>query len=463
MDNFIFFSMNATNLAALNNNYRSSKLLIQQPTYKEITKELPKNANIFMYYDLSSTRPDFLEGNNILSKLLSLYEKGVASIYFTGSELRLNISSAGVNGNKTLPFPGFPQTLKNGTSSPVLCQDIRDSKLPELIYLDANHQLIIQELSKDELQESTPGAPVEENSEIYVSRNRSSGNYEIFVYAKSGTVYKFNVYGQPVNPFPLITNFKNSFAPTEIADKLLFYQKTDKFLYLVDKTTGEETKIDFELPNPILATPDHLADYLAFHPKNFTGTVFLTDLRGKPYTGWPQDGGGVSYCSPLLYKNSSQMLRIAFLTQAGIMNVWNEGGKQVDSFPVRLNGIYYINPVLFAYARHQPKGLLTLSEQGYISLISDKGNIVKEKQLNGINGKQAGLTVFDLDRDGEEEIFIYGTSNFITGLDSKLEMLPGFPVKGSYRPAFIDLNFDGKYELVTASYDNNLYAYTLSK
>ena len=69
--------------------------------------------------------------------------------------------------------------------------------------------------------------------------------------------------------------------------------------------------------------------------------------------------------------------------------------------------------------------------------------------------------VYDFDKDGVEEIFIYGANNLVTGLGRNLELLPGFPLRGSKRPAFADLNYDRKIELITGSYDGNVYAYTI--
>ena len=90
-------------------------------------------------------------------------------------------------------------------------------------------------------------------------------------------------------------------------------------------------------------------------------------------------------------------------------------------------------------------------------------NLLKEKEIQGAGDKKARLLLFDFDRDGVKEVFIYGVKNQIIGLGRNFEPLPGFPVKGSKRPSFIDLNFDNTYEMVVGSYDGNVYAYTLNK
>ena len=160
---------------------------------------------------------------------------------------------------------------------------------------------------------------------------------------------------------------------------------------------------------------------------------------------------------------------IFFLTQSGVLSMWKSDGTPVEGFPIYLEGVFYNNPVIIStaisplYVNNREMGILVFNTDGVFSLVSMNGTVLKEKNVPGAGDKKARITLFDIDRDGIEEIFIYGTKNHIIGLGRNLEPLPGFPVKGSKKPSFIDLNFDSIYEMVAGSYDGNIYAYTLNK
>jgi hypothetical protein len=458
LDDFLFLSMDPENLANLVNNYKSGKTLVSSQNYKDLTQTFPKNANIFLYYDLSSGIPKFLSANNLLNKLLSLYERGLICINFTASEIAINISASGIAGAKTMLSPGFPKYLEKGVNSEVIYKNIKGSNVGEFIYIDGENNLVVEEY----IEQSVRRAGVDEMSSVRVLYNRNRGIYELFVFSPGGTLYKFDPDCNPLDPFPIITNYKNSFPPVEIENKLLFYSDSDSSLYLLSKE-GQEQRINVEITSPVLSPPNYLEGVLAFYAKTFSGLVYLTDLEGNIYPQWPQEGGGISYCSPLLYKNPAGEMNIIFLTQAGILNVWDIEGKQIGDFPVQLEGVYYANPVLISYLSFEEKGILALDENGLLTLVSLDTKISKQKKIENAQDKRNKIVVFDFDSDGIDEIFIYGASNYIVGLNNKLEMLPGFPVKGSMKPAFTDINFDGYYEMLVASYDGNLYAYTLNK
>ena len=62
------------------------------------------------------------------------------------------------------------------------------------------------------------------------------------------------------------------------------------------------------------------------------------------------------------------------------------------------------------------------------------------------------------DSDGAEEIFVSGEGNSIYGFNSKLELLPEFPVAGYGNPVFVDLNGDLKKDCLAITFDNTLSA-----
>jgi hypothetical protein len=458
IDDYIFFSMNPEHLANLQNNHRQGKHLINDEKYKNVSKNVPQNANLFMYYDFATSMPKFLGYNTLLTKLLGLYEKGVFSVRFTDKEIRINIAAAGIAGHKTSPHPNFPKQLEHAPVSDIICKNIKGSEMLELIYVDETNNLVIEDLFAD----SKIKAEVEGMSTPLVTTDELSGSNEIFVFSKSGTVYKFTAEADPISPFPIVTSFKGSFNPIPANGKLVFYSQGEKALYLLSQQ-GDMEKFPVELEHDVLSQPAYLDGLLAFYPKSFENMIWLTDVQGNVKSGWPKDGGGISYCSPVLFKDQNSKVLVAFLTQAGQLNVWNPGGQYLSGFPFEFDGVYYADPVPIALGAGVNPGLVVLSEQGVISIIDLQGSVVKAKKLEGGGDKNFKVTVFDFDKDGRDELFIYGARNTIIGLDNTLNNLPGFPVTGSLCPGFSDIDYDGKFELIVGSFDRNLYVYTLDK
>jgi len=88
---------------------------------------------------------------------------------------------------------------------------------------------------------------------------------------------------------------------------------------------------------------------------------------------------------------------------------------------------------------------------------------LKEKQYPEVADRSSCLLGYDFDADGKDEIFIYGAKDYLWGLDSRLELLPGFPVAGGHQPQFIDLNLDGRLEMIVGGFGSEVYAYELAK
>jgi hypothetical protein len=458
-DDFIFFCMNPEILSGAINDYKSGQVLLRRENYKTTTEKLPANANIFCYYDLTENFPPFFPQGSLPARLLSLYESGAIGLYLHENELSAYLTAKGVAGRKTVGFPGFPKNLEHGAASDVLCADLSGSGKNELIYIDNNSHLVIQDLISLKALE----APVEKQSSILMSRSKKTGRPEIFVFSASGTLGKYDKDAKSVSPFPVVTIFKNSFPPVDMDDDLLFYSQSDKALFLLPKTGGKEKKIGFTIENPILSSPSASDGLIAFYPKTFEGTVYVIDNQGNLKKGWSQNGGGISYCSPLFVKNSSNELYIAFLTQAGQLNLWDSAGNAAKGFPQSFAGPFYSNPVLCASSSGQKNALALLNEGGMVTLVAEDGRILKQKTIPNAGDKKSALSVYDIDGDRIDELFIYGANNFVIGLDSNLELLPGFPVKGGRKPAFVDINLDGRKEMVVAGFDNQLYAYELYK
>lgn len=463
LEDFAFFSMNPEVLSAIVNDYNQERTLTRTPEYKEITRESRKNANVFLYYDLSSKLPAFLGTNTVLAGVLKLYEKGLLTVYFSDTEITLDVSAAGVAGNKTLAFPGFPRKLDNQAVTDVFCRPLKGPGDYKFVYINKEEDLVFQSPYDDTVKKSK----VEKNSSLLFAKDPRDGETSLFVFAGQGTLYRFDSAGELTAPYPVFTGYKNSFSPVEHKGRLVFFRNDDKKLVFLNQSGGDEEAFGYNFKKSLLVPPAFDGDLTAFYPKSFSGEIFLADSKGDLLEGWPQKGGGISLSGPVFMHDGRRL--VVFLTQAGILNVWDEQGRQLEGFPLDLDGVFYIAPVPVSSALKsvmeagRQKALVVLDSTGTLTLVGLDGEILREKKLEELAGKNSRITAFDFDKDGIEELFIYGEKNFITGLGRGFEALPGFPVIGSKAPSFGDLNYDGMTEMITGSFDGNIYAYTLNK
>ncbi|MCG8573108.1 MAG: DUF3352 domain-containing protein [Spirochaetes bacterium] len=458
-DDYLFLSMNPQNLVEVENKSNTKEILARLDDYKMTTKYSPDNANIFLYYDLATAVPKFLDTNNLITDLLKLYEKGVVTLNFSENKIKVDIAAYGENVNKTKLFPGFPKKVPEGLESKVISTNILGSSINEFLYITKKDKLWLCDINNHPLS----GFPIDvpAKSEIIPPNQEKKSQY-IQIYSNNGQVNRYDFKGKTVAPFPVETGIKKFFIPVFYKNQLVFYNKDEKKINLM-ASNGQVTQIDYLLKTPLLAQPGVFQDNLLIAPKDFSGKVIMIDQEGKEGDGWPREGGGISYCSPVITNfNWQKNTYIVFLTQAGILNLWDTNGVAPKGFPVKLAGVYYADPVVGNLVGNKQKEVVTLDQKGKISIVNVAGEVIMEKQLEQIN-KESRLILFDLNRDRIDEIFIYGGSNNIIGLDNQLEILPGFPVKGSFQPYFTNINSDAYYEMVVGSFDSNIYAYTLNK
>jgi hypothetical protein len=209
---------------------------------------------------------------------------------------------------------------------------------------------------------------------------------------------------------------------------------------------------------PLQSPPAVSGDIVALYPKDITGTVYLTDSTGQVLPGWPVRGGGVSQSGPMIYERRNRQT-VIYLSQSGILNLWNTEGQYLEGFPMTLDGVFHARPAVFRQDGQDYIAVINDSGLGYI--ITMDGRILAEKKLNGMRSNDTKILAADTDNDGNQELFFYGGRDFMVRTDGFLQVSPGFPVKGYTAPLFVDMDSDGRKELVTAGLDNQLYIYTM--
>lgn len=441
MGDYLFLSLDPEALARSGNKWKEGELLLNDDTYKKITREFPKNANLFFYYDLNTSIPRFLSGDTLVNRLIKQYEKGVISLYYTADEVKINLSARGEKSRDTALFPGYPKKIPEEVSSPLFNLSFNKGGLDNLLYLTNDNNLVLTDINTTELARiSMPSdsmiVPVE-------------GEEFFFVVEKNGTIHKLNKELEDISPFPVITDCKGTFPPVAKEGNLYLYSFKSRVIRVFDYN-GNETSI--EAPKRIIASPAVKDGNIYFYPKSLTGTVYALNRDGKALENWPKIAGGVSFNGPVITEEGY----VLFLTQKGILSLWSPDGEEKQ---IELGGVYYAAPVIFKEGRKERIAVISLD--GRLTTLSQKGDILTEKQIFSRQSREYRLTSEDFNSDGNEELFVYGGSNYIYGCNSDIELIEGFPVKGSYKPVFADMNSDGIKELLSTSYDNSIYAYKI--
>ena len=462
IDDFIFFSLNPENLSSLYKKYELKETLTFDPEYKKVTQDIAKRANIFLYYNITHSTPLLLNTNNIFNKILNLYERGVLTVNLNKDQFKINLSSFGENKLKTKLFPGFPKNIKNGIASDILCENITGSPVNELIYLTQNNNLVVADIN-NRLLSGFP-IPMDKKSHVIIETGNKK-TYYLTLVTPEGEFHKYDLKTNTVYPYPVLyKELKGSFPPVYSHDQYIVFSRSERKLYFINAADAKKTEYPYNFKTPLLRSPEIKYNYFAFYPKSFSGEVYLCDSEGTVQAGWPQLSGGISFSKPYMERLDANEIHVVFLTQAGRLSVWNKKGEYLPQFPLKLDGVFFADPVIGELDRNKKnKEIAVISKEGFVSVISITGAKLVSRQIENISGKDFKLMLFDVDNDGTEEIFIYGGSNYITALDQGLDLLPGFPVKGTKQPQFCDLNFDGVYEMVTAGIDNKIYTYSIYK
>jgi len=223
---------------------------------------------------------------------------------------------------------------------------------------------------------------------------------------------------------------------------------------------GERGTLLADVEAPLFVLPHARAGLIAWYPKSFEAKVHLADAAGVEAPGWPVQAAGISFCSPRIVADADSPV-VSFLTQAGTLHLWDTGGAARPGFPLSLPGVFYATAEPMTVEGRTV--LVALAQDGGLSMIGLDGTVVRRAVVPDLDGKSARILVADLDADGRQELLLYGSGAFIAGYDGELRALPGFPIKGAGAPQLVDLDRDGRLDIVTLGLDGKIYAYTLAR
>ncbi|OHD14321.1 MAG: hypothetical protein A2Z96_04420 [Spirochaetes bacterium GWB1_48_6] len=422
--------------------------LVDTPEFQVLQGNNPLIASFSSYYNLDRVTPFFLESKNLLTSVLRLYGQGlVLASPLNDQEI---ISLSAIKGRPALirAVPNFPKSVGGKLISPVYTHTFPSDTFPKLIYLRNDGELQIM----NPLNGDTITSPQDPETTIIPGGNLDG----LFLSLGNGKISLINSVGDQIKPFPLQTPINFSFPPFIFNNQVVLVPRDSSTLGRIDHTG----LISFiPLSAQVLTPPQTRFSLWGYLTKGSTPQILITDLRGTPQVGWPQPAPPDTISPPVFFKMGANPA-VASISQKGELALWDMTGERRLDKPVIFSGEFSREPKVLRLL-DGTEVLLLLNDEGLLRIFDPHtGKSEKETTLQGVSSKTL-LTISDVNRDGKEEIFLYGESPFILGLDDNLAPLPEFPLRGHTQPQFTDLDKDGFIEMVTVGLDNKIYAYTL--
>jgi hypothetical protein len=328
---------------------------------------------------------------------------------------------------------------------------VRQNNENRILLTRGNSVLVINPMDLSQKTLEVPGNPARIWA-IPAIGNEASGG-AVWVVGSHGRVYLTNADLDPVQGFPRITGLRITTAPAAWDGKLYLtdFSNNEASVHVIDEK-GSVVKwprtFDAAIQSPLSFISFQNTYFAACYPKEFFANLWLLDNQGNALPGWPVPVFGIAFGSPLLFIQNNS-LNAAFVTQAGELSVYDEGGRFWPAFPLELDGIFYVQPVF------DGEFLWLIASDGTLFQVSPEGNILSHKIPNLEVMEEGRIVAMDVDRSKKPAIFISGEGNALYGFSRNFQSLEGFPLPIWGRPAFMDLN--GKIAIAGAGMDNRVY------
>ncbi len=446
---FLFISESPESLLSAANSIRKNDILPKTDLWKSLSKAGSDKSSLTLFYSLDRSLPFFIKGNDVFEDVLKLYRQGLVRVNINNNIFTAALSAVPGYGKGIRQIPGYPLELGEKTGNKVY--SIFTGKK------DDSRILLSKEKSAISINP--------QNNKIY--EYKSSSNVwclpssglplgtitapAAWVINEDGVVTLVNGNMEPVKGFPLITGCRLTSAPAAYNSKL-FLPDTSGVIFVVD-AFGSISPISFPFKEPLRSPPSFMTtsrnSYMAAYPKSFIGEIWLSDIAGNVYSGWPVAVPSIAFGSPVLFAKNEKLF-VSFITQAGELSVFDEKGNSISGFPIEIPGIFYIQPA------YDGEALWAISSEGVLYKISMNGNVLQQT-IPGFKAEEGAIITADIDNDKTPEIFITGSGNALYGYSNNFTLLDGFPLPVWGNPAFGDFNGDGNMECIGIGLDNRLY------
>ena len=458
----LFASESAETLLAALRAMQRNDVLPKTAAWRNIAGGKTASGAFSLYYSLDRSLPFFLRKNTVFSGFLSLYRQGLVRMSFNNSLAEVSLALVSGSGSGVTLVNSFTVETSGRISNRVYAAG---KEADSRIFLSAGSSVLSVNLADN----STRDLSGQGQHWIVPAEGTGDKNaVNAWVVSERGRVTLVNSGLEPAQGFPLLTGLRLSSPPAAFGGRLYLCDEDGK-VHIIDEKGGQsvwETSFFSALRSPpsffTVSSRGGARHYAAVYPKSFFGEIWLLDADGKVLPNWPvpiadgendDDGlagsSSIGFGSPLLFAHNSS-LRVAFVSQAGGLSVFDESGSVCPPFPVMLEGIFYQQPVF------DGDFLWLVSADGTFFRVSLEGEVLSQN-IAGFPVKEEGyITTYDCDGDKIPEVFITGEGNALYAYSRNFRSLEGFPLPVWGKPVFTE-NSKGKTEITGLGMDRRLY------
>ena len=449
-DGFLYVSASAETLVACVNESRSGAVLVKTEAWRKSAFGVSPESSASLYYSADRSLPFFMRGNSGLATALRLYGRGVAAIGLSKGHLRLELSAVASSAGGLALLPGYPVAAGGRMRGDPIVG--RTKAGAPMAWWASGSGIIGLDLGSGARTEAALDGPG------WVALDGSGDQVDaIWAVSDRGTIYHMNTALKPLEGFPLVTGHAVSGPPSGIGRGLVVPVSSGPALLLVgpDGSTRFSSPLGARVRTVVAVGGAAGKELMAALPRSFESGLYLFDREGALMPGWPVALAGIASAAPALIEQAGGPTSVVALTESGQLSVYTTGATLADGFPVPLQGTFDAAPVWAPGWR----SIFALSAEGTLWKIGPDGSTLGKANIRQGTARGLAILAFDANRDGREELYLSGGGDALFACDGDLAPLPGFPVSGSGRPAFIDIDGDGALDLVVRGADDTLRAY----
>lgn len=451
-EDFVFFSQSVEGIARYKAAYTNGSVITKSEAWKTMLKNISSQSSYLLYYDLDRSVPNFLINNKMLAGILSHYGRGLFSFNIE-NEKQASFYFYAVQKNRQAlkRVSNFPKTLEGK-----LYGDLHFAKTKNgspYIFWSSADRLYAYNLTNDKMQS------IKVDSNAFISlQSENDKLIAVWALTKNGTVYKMDENLTSMLPFPILSTYKSVGELLMLPDAVAFSAQDIKNIIIV--TNNGTVKLSDALAGTMTNAPSKAGDYIVALARSFDSQVQFFTLDGTEVSGGIELQN-ISAVKPLIFNPVHSNLRgvklcMANFTEDGIYTL--DDISQPDA-PVQL----YTADLGFS-CRIQPvyseslNAIFVLDTVGVLHMLNIDGSQKLSVTLPYIHESMC-ITLRDITGDRLDEVFVSGGGNAIYGYSSMLTALEGFPISGISRPIFVDVNSDGREDILTFGIDSKLYAF----
>ncbi|UTC78320.1 VCBS repeat-containing protein [Treponema sp. OMZ 799] len=445
---YLYLSQSAEALASMLNDVKRGNLLVKTENWKNITRAFSPETSVFVYYNLENQIPLFLRSNDMMQSVLKGFGRGVVSIRFEKEKtLKFEVYAQKTEAHSLGELPAFPYETNSKLNSYLYCGK-GENNVP-FAYWTSGPNLYALNLADKQLKS------IKLDDKAYLNLETKNGIVNaVWAVSARGSVYKTDYNLNVSSGFPILTGEKLNSSPSIIQNKMVVPVANKPVLLYVESSAS--FYYSDEMNTRLRAAPSVYGNFITAIPRSFDSYMYVFDDKGKIVSGYPKVLDGISAVQPILYKNNTYE---AVLTEKGVFSLKPSDimqGKAGEVYSIDLNTSCKTQPV---YSENL-KMFFLITDNGFLYKIDTECNIIDKIPLKQKNAADYLISLIDIDSDGYDDVLVSGGGNSIYAYNSNFSPLNGFPVAGTGVPYLIDVDGNGKPELISCGIDNRIHSYT---